>query len=239
MRQLSCNMMSLFKNTYLFAITFFVTLFIDILIKVNLGYSYHRYISKSVLIILLLVYYLINQKEVNNRKKVYMLLAFFSFLAGDILMLLYTDQLLYMVGISCFILGKMFYAFRFSNKKDFDFFKLLPFVILIFTYMVGLLFLMLNNLDSYFYVILVYLFMALTVVIFALLRKSVVNKKSYYLVLLGILFSVFSDSITGLQSFYNSDIAYHKVTIMLFYGLSQYFIVHGIVKETNFETIYE
>lgn len=232
-------MITCFKNISLFTVTFFVALFIDILVKVNFGYCTCRLVSKSLIVILLLTFYLVNKKELSRKKRIFMVTALLFFLAGDILLIFYEVEKLYMLGMSCFILGKVFYIFRFSNRRDFDLLRLLPFLILCFFYMVGVLYLMLNNLNSYFYVILVYLFVALTVVIFGLLRKSAVNRKSYYLVLIGILFSIFSDSITGLSSFYHEDIAYQAYTIMAFYGLSQYFIVLGIVKEVIVSPVIE
>jgi len=226
-------MITFFKNIYLFTVTFFVILIADIIIKVNLGFCTYRVVSKSLVIILLLIFYLINQKEVSKWKLAFMTLALVFFYAGDILFLYHKIKTLYILGISSFILGKMFYIFRFSNRRDFDLLRLFPFIILVFIYMVGLLFLIINNLNSYFYVTLIYFFMVLTVIIFGLLRKNAVPPTSYYLVLIGILISVFSDSITALKSFYDEDIAYQAITIMLFYGLSQYLIVLGIVRETN------
>ena len=228
-------MIRLFKNINLFTVTFFVILFVDTLVKINLGFGIYRVITKVTVIALLLVYYLINQKEVSKWKFSFMVLALLFFITGDIFLLFHTIKKLYMIGMCCFILGKMFYIFRFANRKDFDLLRLFPFIILIFVYMVGVLFLILNELDNYFYIALAYFFMVLTVIIFSLLRKNEVSKKSYILVLVGVFFSLFSDTIAALKSFYDSGFAYPTITIMLFYGLSQYFIVIGVVKETNFK----
>ena len=66
---------------------------------------------------------------------------------------------------------------------------------------------------------------------FAYLRKNEVNKTSYWLVLIDVLFSMFSDSINILKVFYNDEIAYNNISIILFYGVSQYLIILGIVTE--------
>ena len=100
--------------------------------------------------------------------------------------------------------------------------------------MSSILILISQNMNTYYYIIsLLYLFTALTTLIFAILRKPAVNKKSYYLVIGGVLISILSDSITGLKSFYYSGIAYEEITIMLFYGISQYLIISGLVNETK------
>ncbi len=226
-------MVALFKNTYLFSILFFLTLFTDILIKLSSDILIYRFISKSLVIILLLVYYLVNNKERFKLKRIFIICALLFFLTGDAFLILHTHAACFVTGTFCFILGKMFYALCFSNKRDFSLLKLLPFLTFCFIYLVGLLILIYKNLDSYFFLILLYLFAAMTTIAFAYLRKGEVNLTSYKWVLIGIFFSILSDNITGLRLFYDNDFAYHSITIMLFYGLSQYFIVLGVVKENN------
>ncbi|NMH86683.1 lysoplasmalogenase family protein [Flavivirga algicola] len=226
--------MALFKNIYLFSTLFFSVLFIDILVKLNPDILICRFFSKSLVTTLLLVYYLVNNKEHFKRKRIFVICALLSFLAGDVFLILHTQTICFIIGTFCFILGKVFYVFRFSNKRDFSLIKLSPFLAFCFVYLVGFLISIYNNLNSYFLLILLYLFIAVTTIAFAYLRKGEVNSASYSWVLTGIVFSVLSDNITGLRLFYDNDFAYHSITIMLFYGLSQYFIVLGIIKETNF-----
>ncbi|WP_346881491.1 lysoplasmalogenase family protein [uncultured Algibacter sp.] len=226
-----------FNNFYRFSLLFFVTLIADIIVKITFEVSIYRFISKSLVIILLSVFYILNQKESSKFKMIYMLGALLSYWIGDMMLILHKIEVYNMLGLSFFIIGKLFYVFRFSNSKDFDLLKLFPFLILFFFYLVSVFILIQNNLNDYYYLTLVYIFVGLVLIIFALLRKSEVNNSSYYVVLMGILCSVFSDSITALKSFYDKDFAFHIVTIMLFYGLSQYFIVMGIVKETNPEVL--
>ena len=68
--------------------------------------------------------------------------------------------------------------------------------------------------------------------LFAYLRYDVVNSLSFYLVFAGVVCSVFSDSISVLQSFYNQNFGLNQYSVMLFYGLFQYLVVLGIIKET-------
>ena len=100
-----------------------------------------------------------------------------------------------------------------------------------FVYMVGLMHFVMGNLGSFLIPILIYIFVSLMVVLFAFLRKNEVDVKSYVLVLAGVVVAIISDSITVLQSFYNPNFPYHKILIMLIYGISQYLIVIGIVEE--------
>ncbi len=230
-------MVALFKNVYLFSTLFFLVLFTDILMKLNSEMLIYRFVSKSLVTILLLGYYLVNNKEQFKIKRIFIICALLFFLAGDVFLILHTQTVCFVIGTLCFIFGKVFYIFRFSNKRDFNLYKLFPLLAFCFIYLVGFLILIYKNLDSYFFLILLYLFAAMTTIAFAYLRKGDVNLISYNWVLIGVIFSVLSDNITGFRLFYDNDFAYHSITIMLFYGLFQYFVVLGIVKETNFSFV--
>ncbi|AUP80806.1 lysoplasmalogenase [Flavivirga eckloniae] len=227
-------MRDFFRNIYLFSTLFFLALITDILIKLNSEILAYRLISKSSVIVLLLIYYLINNKEHIKQKRIFTICALLFFWIGDIFIIKYTQEPYFIFSLFSYIIGKTFYIFRFSNKRDFSISKLFPFLAPFFLYMVWVFVLIHKNLDDYFFIILLYFFVAITTIIFAYLRKNEVNPLSYSCVLIGIVFSALSDSITGLEAFYDQDIAYSLVTTMLFYGISQYFIVVGLVKETNF-----
>ena len=226
-------MYKLFSNTLYFSILFFSILLIDILVKSSFEGISYRFFTKTLVMTSLIIYYFLNQKEVIKKRLIFMNLALFSFLLGDIFLLLYQNYMLYIIGMGFFVLGKLFYALRFSNQKDFKLSSLLPFIILCFGFMLVLMNLIYDNLGNFFIPVMVYLFSCLIVTMFSFLRKDEVNFSSYILVLMGIAFTIISDTIAVLQEFYMPDMAYHKVTIMFFYGLSQYFIVIGIVRENN------
>lgn len=226
-------MLKILKTPYLFTIFYFTILTIDIIVKLSFeGYLY-RMISKPLTLISLIVYYIINQKEQYKQLFFFMIGALIFFLVGDFFMIFYRTEILYMVGIFFFIFAKVFYIFRFSRRKDYDLIKLIPIIILCFAYMALLLALTYNNLGHFLLPTLIYLFVMMTLVLFAYIRKQSVNYRSYVLVTIGIICSICSDSITLLKSFYDKNFGYSVVTIMLFYGISQYFVVMGIVKETN------
>lgn len=226
-------MSKLFSNTLHFSVLFFSILLVDIIVKSVTDVHYYRFITKTPIMVSLIAYYLINQKEKMNKRLIFMSLALIFFLLGDFFLLMYKNFILYIIGMSFFVLGKLFYALRFSNQKDFKLYMLFPFLMLSFAFMVFLMNLIYDRLGDFFVPVMVYLFACLMVALFAFLRKGEVNFSSYVLVVLGIVFTIFSDTISVLQEFYRSDIAYHKITIMLFYGISQYFIVIGIVREYN------
>lgn len=207
---------------------------LDTYVKVELTPTPIRYITKSSLIGLLLFFYLHNEQE-DEKKKMYLVVtAICCFIVGDFFMINGESKSFLVTGVFFFAIAKVLYSIRFLNKKDFNILKLIPFLLFCFTYMTSVMLLVYNNLGSYFLPVLVYLFIVMLTAQFAYLRKGEVNNSSYWLVLIGVILSMFSDSINILKEYYDPNIAYNNYTIMFFYGASQYFIVTGLVRE-NFQ----
>lgn len=202
--------------------------------KINLSSFPYRYISKALLVFLLVIFFLFNQSEDESNKKPIVILALLSFIVGDVFFISAdSSNIMLIIGAIFFAIGKILYAIRFSNKQDFNILKLIPFLLFCFIYMCWLMIVIYDNLGNYFIPTLSFLFIVMILTQFAYLRKNEVNRLSYWLVLIGVILSMFSDSLTILKQFHDYNIAYNNVTIMLFYGLSQYFIILGIIKEKN------
>lgn len=231
-------MNKLFKNKINFTIVFITILIIDLVVKDTLDNILFRYLSKSLIMISLIIFYLVNQKEKQKRSLYIMCLALFSFLLGDMFLISYEMVIYYMLGVFLFVSGKIFYVFRFSNQKDFKLLNLLPFLGLSFIYMFFIMHFVIDSLGSFLIPVFIYLFTCLMILLFAFLRKNEVSRTSYILVVIGVLLSVINDSITVLQSFYDSNIIPHyDIFVMIMYGISQYLIVLGIIKETQSQTV--
>ncbi|WP_299887581.1 lysoplasmalogenase family protein [uncultured Lacinutrix sp.] len=224
-------MQVIFKNKTFFTTLFFAILLLDIFVKLNLEAIPFRFITKPIIVGSLIIYYLLNNQEEHRRRFIYMCIALSSFLIGDILLIFYEITNAYIIGILLFIIGKLFYAFRFSNEKDFNLTSLMPYFIICFIYMVLIMLLVIDNLGDFFIPAMVYLFASLIVILFAFLRKNEVIKSSYLLVIAGVFTAVVSDSISLIQSFYYENFPFHEILIMLVYGISQYLIVMGITNE--------
>lgn len=203
----------------------------DIVVKLNFDEIPFRLSTKPLIVGSLILYYWINDNKKSKKKFLLMLIALFFFFIGDLFLIFDDFAIFFSLGMFSFVLGKLFYAFRFSNQNDFKLIRLLPILIFCFIYIFVILNIVYDNLDSYFFSVLIYLFMAMIVLQFAHLRKSEVDYKSYLIVGLGILFSILADSIAVLSAFYYSGIFCEKITVILFYGISQYLIVTGLVNE--------
>lgn len=225
--------LNLIKNRNFFSLVFLLVLITDIIIKTTQDICIYRFVSKISLSVLLISYYIFNQNEISKIKAFFMVMALIFFLIGDVFFILYEVEIYYVFGIFSFAIGKLFYMFRFSHQEDFKLRKILPVIIFCFSLMMIILYLINDNLNNYFFPALIYLFADTMFVVFAFLRKGLVNNKSFYLVIIGVLLSLFSDSIAALTSFYSNAIPFQAAAVMLFYGMSQLLIVYGVLSETD------
>lgn len=222
-------MQKFFKNTRVFTVLFFATLILDIVAKLNFPVAL-RFVTKPLVIVMLIAYYVLNARKRSFTKYKIMLAALSMYLIGDVF-LISDGMLLFGVGMLFFILGKVFYILRFSNGHDFSIIKIIPFLFICFLYIVVIMPLVYDNLGVFLLPILLYVFVALLVFLFAYLRKNAVDKKSYLWVLIGVVSSILADTVGLFEKFYEGYMPFNAVSIMLFYGISQYFIVVGVANE--------
>lgn len=215
-----------------FSVIYFLVLTLDIVVKHSVYVLPFRFFTKSGLLILLFAYYIINHKENKRHKYIAVLVALSAFLIGDILMMFSEVQLCFLIGMLAFVIGKACYGIRFSHSEDFKVRKLLPFIIICFGYVIFLFTNIYEGLGSFWLPVMVYFFVTLMMVLMAYLRHGVVNKLSFLLVFIGVICSLFSDSIVAYKEF-KTNIPLQEVLVMLFYGVSQYLIIIGLVYGTN------
>lgn len=224
-------MLLFLKNKLYLTIAFFVVLVVDIIIKTTVVNSIpFRFFTKLLLVPILGLYFFNFRNKKNDFNK-YFIAGLVFFWLGDLFLLFYENTNSFLTGLLFFTIGKFFYSKKFSHQKDFKMARLLPFLALTFIYIITIALCVVDYLGDFLVPTLFYLFAAMLVAMFAFLRQYSVNKTSFYLVMLGILFSVVSDTISVLELFYSPGIPYSKILIMLFYGLFQYFVVFGLTKE--------
>lgn len=227
-------MKAVLTNKFYFSLLFFCILFLDIYVKLNLEAVPYRLITKPFVVLSLLLFFMTNTSKSQLKSK-YVIIGLISFLIGDILLIFYNIPLIYIIAIVLFVVGKLCYAKRFANQRDFSIVGLVPFFILCFAFMVFIMLLVLDNLGAFFIPTLLYLFSCLIVMLFAFLRKGDVNTKSFVIVLIGVTIAIICDSIAVIQSFYYNSFPLHEMLIMLLYGLSQYLIIIGLIEEKKQE----
>ncbi|MCB4808800.1 lysoplasmalogenase [Tamlana sp. 62-3] len=227
-------MNKIFKSKLHFGVVYFTILLIDVIVKNISEVFLFRIVTKSSLLLALFILVLNHNSEQKKRNMFYLKSALMFFWVGDMLMLFDDNMAVYFLAIFFFLIGKLFYVLRLSTKKDFSMNRLVPYVFFGVAFIFMVYYLIYNGLcKSCFFLILLYFFAALLVFLFALIRKNAVTRISYRLVLLGVVFSFFSDTITALSSFSEVSVPFSESLIMVFYGLFQFFIVVGILEDKN------
>lgn len=218
------------RNTTIFTILYFGILLLDILVKFNLPAMPYRFVTKPLVMLSLIAYYGVNMTVLSVKKHKFMLTALIMFLIGD-LFLIFKGMIFLGLGMLFFLNGKLFYALRFLNNKDFSIKRALPFLGICTVYIVFIMSYVYTSLNVFFIPVVIYLFVALIEFLFACLRFEHVNRNSYYLVFFGVICSIFSDTAVLMNHFSNFVDLDIKGVVMVSYGVAQYLIVRGVVKE--------
>ncbi|MEM6517185.1 MAG: lysoplasmalogenase family protein [Bacteroidota bacterium] len=223
-------MQKAFNNILFFSLCYFSIMALDLSFMIFSDLESFRLGTKPSLIILLIIYYASNDNESISRDFLYTILALAFFMLANIATYFYLEPLVLVAASAFFILGKVFYVFRFSNKNLFDIINFLPFLGFYLLYIFIILKLTLDNLGSSLIPILLFLFVTLLALQFAFLRKGAVSKLSYNLVIIGMFSFVIADTLSVLASFYKYW-PWEKYFTMVLYALAQYLIIMGLVKE--------
>ncbi len=224
---------NVFRDVKTFSILYFTLLIIHILLKLtDIDMFITSIISKPWFLISLILFFYINSEDKKSKPFKLMLFGLIAYWLGDISLIFLKNILFFNLGIFFFIIGKLLYCIRFSNKREFNIVKIIPYIILCFCYMLFLMNFLYISLGVYFFPVLFYFFLTMIVGLFAFLRQYEVDKKSFLLVFIGVLLSFVSDSVAIIQAFYNQLLITRlSMVVMAFYGVSQFLIVTGILIE--------
>ena len=222
-------MLQVFKSLKWFTILYFFVVVIDVFVKLCLPLTSYRYATKVLLIVLVILFYH-NNKDHNRKKRLFVYTALSFFFMGDILVLNHSNTVVLAVCLLIFFLAKLFLSFRFSHKHDFKITRLIPFLIVMFLYIIAVFNLIYTRLHEFLLPAILTFFISLLLLQFAVLRKGVVNKSSYLCVLFGVLFYILTESMMAIKIF-SEPFIYQEALIIIFYTFSVYLIHVGIVRE--------
>ena len=163
-----------------------------------------------------------------------MFMALVFSLLGDIL-LMFVDQSphFFTAGLTAFLLAHVSYIVLFFKVKKGTYRNRGIGVLLIAIIYLNLIHgLIHENLGGLRIPVLIYMAAIMGMFIAVAARKDDVTKLSYSLVLVGAILFIVSDSILALNKFYK-PILYPQVSIMLTYGLAQFLITLGVLKQEH------
>ncbi len=194
--------------------------------------SQFRYITKPVILTSLIIYFLVSNKGLHSNTKNFTLLALVLSLLGDILLMFDNGSPnFFIAGLGSFLLAHIMYAFVFL-KKGKTHKGIWIFLSVLMLYGIGLFYLIKDGLGNMLIPVLLYVLAIFSMATAAFARKERVVNISFYLVLIGALLFMLSDSFIAVDKFYK-PLPFSNISIMLTYGIAQLFIVLGILKQSD------
>lgn len=218
------------KQSQRFIVLYFFLLTLHIVMEYTPG-IWH-YLTKPAILFSLLVFFIKNSSHLGKRTRSAMVCALLFSLLGDILLMFVKKSPLFFTGgLAAFLIAHILFIVVFLKKKSLKH-PYYMFMALLGGYALGLFYLIKTNLGDMMAPVVLYIIVILAMALSAFLRRKNTTRLSYTLVLLGAVFFLISDSILALNKFYK-PLFYPQVSIMLTYGLAQFFITLGILKQDH------
>ena len=163
-----------------------------------------------------------------DKKGLVFLGAIIASFLGDVV-LLFSGELAFLLGLAAFLLAQIMYAWVFAQEGSWRVFRELGIIFLI-GYGVGFVHFLWPHLQPDIRLpIILYAITICTMGVCALSRKPNVSRKSFGWVVIGAFFFILSDSILALHRF-AIDIPFRQFSVMATYMLAQYLIVIGYLR---------
>ncbi len=186
-------------------------------------------IFKPLIVGSLLFYFLNATANKTTKLKTLMIFALVFCLMGDVLLMFgHGNTLFFVLGLSAFLAGHIFYIFTFrsiikDNHISFHF----PKTLLVVLYAAGLLYLLIPHADALVLPSILYTLVIGTMLVFALHLTRF--GKVGWIIAVGAFLFVISDSFIAINKFY-TPIPYNHWNVMISYIAAQFLIVKGVTK---------
>ncbi|EZH71601.1 hypothetical protein ATO12_06460 [Aquimarina atlantica] len=220
------------QGIVVFVIVYIIIVICDLICSSNEAYSDLRNITKPSILGSLITFFLVHRKGLGISIFGLMILALLFSLAGDILLLFVAQsQLFFIAGLVMFLLAHVMYILVFLKKHN-KHKKNRIFLILTVAYGVGLFYLLYPWLGDMLIPVIVYMIVILLMSNASYLREKRVSQMSFFMVFIGSLFFMISDSILAFNMFYQ-PLLMSNVWIMTTYATAQLLIVCGVLRQKN------
>ena len=221
----------------IFDYTFFFILAGDLIARaMHPDWAMVEYVFKPLIMISLGEYFIRESKNAKLKHGNYVTIAIVFSLIGDIFLM---NDKTFLVGLVAFLIAHIFYilAFRPEASRFFSKKQLLIPATIVLIYGGLLLAVVLPNVDSALKIpIIVYAFTILIMLLTALHRFSNVSAVSFKYVIIGASLFVLSDSMIAISKFV-MHFPMDGVWVMATYGIGQYLIVVGYLKNVKKEVV--
>ena len=213
-----------------FALVFSCIVILELVSNYNVALSKLHFAVKPMIVLSLVGFVYWQSKTLQSSRRSLLLLALICSLLGDILLMFNAQNPQFFIfGLIAFLVAHIMYILLFVKDRNSSK-NILPFVIILLIYASALFYLLKNGLGNMLIPVIIYMLVILTMATTAILRKDNVSKQSYFLVFMGALLFMLSDSLLALNMFYK-PIPLANFAIMITYALAQFLIVIGILKQ--------
>ncbi|MFD0860841.1 lysoplasmalogenase family protein [Sungkyunkwania multivorans] len=216
------------KNQGLFTIIYMVILATDLVCSNVESLRPFRVITKPSVISSLFFFFLYNSGHLVKQQRNFMLAALVFFFLGDLFFLNYYDNLFFMIGFGFFFLAYLMYVFAFQFNISYHLGRLVILSVIIMIYAFWFLKKTLMGLGDYFIPIIIFMVVIFSSLQSAFFRWNQVPQKSFYLVFVGALIYLGTQTLIAYNKFVG-PVPYENFFTMFTYGIAQYCIVIGIL----------
>lgn len=220
-----------------FSILFFLIVISEIITGSIANLQHLHYFTKPAIVLSLIIFFSLSSNGLNLYKRNLTIAALVLSLTGDIaLMFVERSPHFFTIGLLAFFLAHIMYCLVFFKSKGYRK-SVFGYLLLLLIYASGLFYLLKDGLGAMLIPVVLYMVVIITMAAAAFLRRQDVNSMSYFMVLLGAILFMISDSILALNKFYRPIYLSH-ISIMTTYALAQYLIVLGILKNKKRQAIF-
>jgi len=217
-------------KTRVLTILYFLTGLLYILIEDHSSFTTETVIKALIIPILILVF-IINLKPLKNLLTGLMLSGLLLSWAGDVAL-----QFAFIPGLASFLFAQLMYltAFILTPGENIIFSRRFYVFIPVVLYGIFIVWFLYNDLAEMRIPVIIYTIVLLTMLGAAINRLKKVNKLSYYLVLIGAVLFVISDSVIAVNRF-SYQFGLSSAVIMSTYVVAQFLITIGFIKQIRVE----
>jgi uncharacterized membrane protein YhhN len=193
------------------------------------------------LIMIMLGWYYISSTDSESRNLSVLVAIFFSFLGDTLLMFVDRDELYFMLGLAAFLIAHLFYIFSYRQHKNAshpDELQGVQRIRLAFPIILagsGLVIVLYPQLGSLKIPVLLYALTIVIMVLNALFRYGRTQAPSFWLVFLGAVLFMASDSLIAINKFVSPISSAHLLIMSTYIG-AQVLIVEGLLRHKFFHS---
>ena len=220
------------KTERSFSLLFLFVLLLDLVCSSSQDLSPFRHITKPAILTSLIIYFLVNQRGLSSFTRSFSLLALTLSLLGDVLLMLdEKNPNFFVAGLGSFLVAHIMYTMVFLKKSKADR-RIWLFLLVLAIYGLGLFYFIKDSLGLMLIPVLCYIIAIFSMVTAAYSRRGRVSRPSFYLVIIGAILFLLSDSMIAIDKFLH-PFSFSNIGIMLTYGIAQFLIVLGILKQNE------